>query len=286
MKKLKRLLICFMFTLIVIFSTGCANIQYQRAVYENGTIIDAISVKLDNDKITEKGYNIEKVTNDVKIKMQQYINAIVNSFYNRNDGLLEIEKIAVYNNLRTLVTTKNDYIVASIEFRNYNTFKYFYGLHLNEGNSTSSDDIVEGFLFNKNVSTGKTIFSGADAEYITNEFIAYFDNNFTIEDCDLSYIFGTIENKLHSNADYTFKEDGVTYHQWFLNSKDDTISTFTFQMKPVNWYILALVLTAILIIVLFVVSLFVKKKKSSNTFENNNFEIKSIQNFESNNENN
>jgi len=256
-----------MLTFIVIFSCGCAKIQYQRVVYENGKILDAISVKLDTSKITEAGYNIEKVSSDVKSKMQQYLNALVNTFYNRDDGLLDIEKIAVYNNLRALVTTQNDYIVASIEFNNYNTFKYFYGLHLNEDTSSDNENKVENFLFNKNISTGKTIFSGADAEFISNEFMAYFNNNFSIEDCELSYIFGTIENKLHSDADYTFTKEGVKYHQWILNSKDDTISTYTYQMKPVNWYILGLILTAGLIVILFVISFIkIKSKPKENNF--------------------
>ena len=275
-----------MLTFIVIFSCGCASIQYQRVINKNGKILDAISVKLDTNKIAEAGYNVDKVTLDVKTKMQQYLNALVNAFYNRDDGLLEIEKIAVYNNLRTLVTTNNGFIIASIEFNNYNTFKYFYGLHLNEDNSSSNDNLVEGFLFNKNVTTGKTIFSGSDAVFIANDFMAYFNNDFRIEDCELSYVFGTIENKLHSDADFTFTEDGVTYHQWILSSKDDSISTFTYQMKPVNWYILALGLTAILIIVLFIVSLFVKKKKSLNICENYNIEIKDAQSFDYDNENN
>ena len=249
-----------MLTFVILISTVCASIQYQRTVYENGTILDAISVKLNNKAITDAGYNIEKVTSDIKLKMQQYLNTMVTSFYTRNDGLLEIEKISVCNNLTTKVKENNNYIIASIEFRNYNTFKYFYGLHLMEDSSNNNENVVESFLFNKNLSTGKTIFSGQDAEFITNEFISYFNDDFSIEDCDLSYVFGTPENKLHSDSDFTFTENGVTYHQWILNSKDDTITTFTYQMKPVNWYILALVLTFALLLVLFAIS-FIKFKK-------------------------
>lgn len=262
MKNLKKLLLCLMLTFVVIFASGCASIQYQRTVYDNGTILDAVSVKLDNEEITNKGFNIEKVKSDVKLKMQQYLNSMVTTFMNRNDGLLQIEKISVCNNLTTKVSENENYIIASIEFRNYNTFKYFYGLHLTEDSGNDNENVVENFLFNKNLSTGKTIFSGKDAEFITNEFVSYFNGNFSIEDCDLSYVFGTPENKLHSDSDYTFTEDGVNYHQWILNSKDDTITTYTYQMKPVNWYILALVLTFVFILILFALS-FIKFKKKN-----------------------
>lgn len=282
MKKFKKILLSLMLTFIIILFSGCASIQYQRTLYENGRILDAVSVKLDTQAITNAGYNIEKVSQDVKIKMQEYLNQVVNSFYNRDDGLLDIEKIAVYNNLNTLVTTKNDYIIASIEFNNYNTFKYFYGLHLIEDNEDDTN-IVESFLYNKNVSTGKTIFAGQDANFINNEFMAYFNNDFSIENCDLTYVFGTPESKLHSDADYTYKEDGVIYHQWMLTDKNDDISTFTFQMKPVNWYILALIVTFALIIILFIVSIFVKNKKNTLKIATN--EIKSQINNDNKNEN-
>lgn len=272
MKKLKKILLALVLVVIVIFSTGCASIQYQRIINEDGKIIDAVSVKLDTEKISSAGYNIEKVTEDVKNRMQNYLNQVINAFLNREDGLLEIEKYSVYNNVFAVVTKQEDYIIASIEFKNYNTFKYFYGLHLNEDlESEDEENLVKTFLFNKNVSSGKTIFSGQDAEVITSDFMSYFNNDFTLDDCNLSYVFGTPENKIHSNATYTFTEGGINYHQWILTSKDDEISTYTYQMKPVNWYILALVLTVVLIVVLFIVSFFIKKPKEEDI---NSIEIK------------
>lgn len=276
MKKLKKLLLCFSFCFVIIFSCGCADIEYSRVAYENGVILDAVSVKLDTTKITNAGFNVTKVTNDVKIKMNQYLNAIINSFYNRDDGLLDIEKIAVCNNLTTKVVAQNSYIIASIEFRNYNTFKYFYGLHLTEDSENDNENTIKTFLFNKNLSTGKTIFAGQDAEFITNDFVTYFNGNFNIENCNLSYVFGTPESKIHSDANFTFTQDGVNYHQWILNSKDDTITTFTYQMKPINWYLLGLALTLVLILVLFIISLFKKNQPKEKTQiiseENNNIE--------------
>ena len=55
MKNFKKILLCLMLTLIVIFSCGCASIQYQRVINKNGKILDAISVKLDTNKIAEAG---------------------------------------------------------------------------------------------------------------------------------------------------------------------------------------------------------------------------------------
>lgn len=263
MTKFKKVLLTFFMAFIILFTTGCASIEYERILNTDGTIIDAVCVKLDNEKIQNAGFNITNLTKDIKSKMNLYINSMVQSFYNRDDGLLDIEKISVYNNITTTVTDQNNYIVASIKFRNYNTFKYFYGLHLNE-DTDDDTKLIEEFLFNKNLSTGKTIFSTSDAQFITNEFLTYFNNQFTVEDTELSYVFGTPENKIHSDATYQFSQDGVNYHQWIITDINQDITTYTYQMKPVNWYIMALVLTFILIIVLFVVSLFKKKKSIKN----------------------
>lgn len=259
MTKLKKILLTLLITFIMLLSTGCASIEYERVLNTDGTILDAVCVKLDNEKITTAGFNLETVKTEIKSKMNLYITAIIQSFYNRDDGLLDIEKISVYNNITTTVTEKNDYIIASIKFRNYNTFKYFYGLHLDNDDNDNTKTIEE-FLYNKNVSAGKTIFSTSDAEFITNEFLCYFDNNFTINNAELLYSFGTPESKLHSDANYKFTHDGVYYHQWVLNDVNQDITTYTYQMKPINWYILALILTFIFIIVLFIISLFQKKK--------------------------
>lgn len=273
MTKFKKIMLTFILCFIIFLTTGCASIQYERVVNTDGTILDAVSVKLDKEKITNAGFNIETVTNDVKNKMNLYLNALVQSFYNRDDGLLDIEKIAVYNNLTTGVSIQNDYIIASIKFRNYNSFRYFYGLHLVE-DTKDDETTIKGFLFNKNLSTGKTIFSGSDAEFITNEFMSYFNNKFTINDAKLSYVFGTPESKIHSDSNYEFSEDGINYHQWIITNKNQEITTFTYQMKPVNWYILAIALTCVLIIVLFIISLF--KRKDNNKIKNNLNDSESI----------
>lgn len=264
MKKLKKIMLSVCLLLLVFCFSGCANIEYQRIVNTDGSIIDAVCVKLDEQKLTEKNYNITKVTSDIISKMNGYINSIVASFYNRDDGLTTIEKVSVYNNIVTTATEKNGYIIASIKFKNYSTFKYFYGLHLNE-DSNNEDNIVKDFLFNKNVSAGKTIFAGKDAEFITNEFLTYFNNDFTLDDADLSYLFGTTESKMHSDATIQFTQNNINYHQWIINDINQEITTFYYQMKPVNWYILALSLTLGLTLILFAIVLiknFINKRKN------------------------
>ena len=265
MKIHKKISLCFICLCFVFALSGCAKVQYQRLISSDGKIIDAVSVKLDQQKIEASGFDIETVKNDVKIKMNIYINAIFNAFQNRDDKLLEIEKIAVKNNVLAEVNETENCITASLTFKNYSAFKYFYGLHLIEEDADSdSTKTTEQFLYNKTSNTGKTIFSGEDAKFVTDEFVAYFENKFSLDDVELSYVFATPEGKVHSNATYNYEIDGIHYHEWIVEDINQEITTFTVQVKPVNWYIVALLCTVGLIIILFVIAIINRKKHLKN----------------------
>lgn len=262
MKILKKMAVCVVCLVTILALTGCAKVQYQRVIYNDGTIIDALAVKLDEDKIVNTGFKIAQVKKDIKAKMNVYINAIFKAFDDRNDNLLEIQKIAVKNNVIGSVDEKDNYIIASLTFKNYSAFKYFYGLHLEEDSeSNNNSDTEKEFLFNKNTTKGKTIFSTEDAKYLTNSFIEYFRNNFSEDDAELSYVFATPESKLHSNATYHYEIDGIHYHEWDILDADQEINTYTIQFKPVNWYVIALISTVVLVIILFIIALFKNKKQ-------------------------
>ena len=281
LKKLSALILCL--TLIFVMS-GCAKIQYQRVVNTDGSIIDAVSVKLDEQKIVENGFNLNTVKAEIKRKMNIYLKAICNAFDSRDDQLNEIEKIAIKNNVLAEVFENDDYIIASLTFSNYSAFKYFYGLHLVDENEQDNSETIKTLLYNKNVSTGKTIFSGEDAQFITNEFLSYFGNKFDITDAELSFIFATPQSKLHSDATYSYEIDGVHYHEWVITDINQEISTYTFQVKSINWYVLALLLTVVLIVVLFIIASIKRKKqiKMQNKIISINENTKDFENDEKN----
>lgn len=271
--KFKKIFCLILLCSLILF-TGCASVEYQRVVSSDGTILDAVSVKLDKEKITNAGFDFDSAKNGVKNKMNNYLLQIVNAFQTRSDNLTLIEKFAVMNNLSYSVLEQDDYIIAGIKFKNYNAFKYFYGLHLVE-DSDDDTKVVEEFLVNKYITTGKTIYSSDDAQYITNDFLAYFDNKFTLDDAELSYVFGTSSDKLYSDATNHFSLSGINFHQWIIDDVNQEINTYTLKANPINWYLLALALTLVLIIVLYIVSLFSKIKKKEEKLLDIHNEVKS-----------
>lgn len=261
--KFKKISLAFCLLFILFFS-GCCSVEFSRTIKEDGKIIDAVAVTLDLEKIKSSGYNTSTVIEHVEQKMSSYLSSVILSFKTRDDGLDNISKLTVLQNTTSLVYQKENKVVALLSFKNYGTFKYFYGLHLSE----DSDDTIceEGFLVNKHISTGKTIFAGEDARFIENDFLSYFNNNFTLDDASYQYTFGTIDDSLYSDADKTYTEDGINYHQWIINSNNPNkeIETYHLQIKPVNWYLTALVVTASFILISFMIVLIKKKFKKCN----------------------
>lgn len=263
--KFKKITIIFCLFIVLILS-GCAKVEYSRTINEKGNIIDAIAVTLDIDKISSAGYITSEVENYIEQKMSSYLSAIISSFKNRDDNLDDITKLSVLQNTTPLVYKNNNTIVALLKFNNYGTFKYFYGLHLDES-SEDNTTIEESFLVKKYISSGKTIFASEDARFIERDIITYFNDNFTLDDVTYEYTFGTINDKLYSDADYTFTNEGINYHQWIIKSNETNreIKTYNILVKPVNWYMSALIITASFILISFAV-IYIKKfthKKSA-----------------------
>lgn len=256
LKKFGAIIVCFV---VIFIATGCATVQYSRVINTDGSIVDAFCVKLDQSKIESAGVNITTVKTKIAEKMNLYLDALFNAFDNRESYYFDMDKIVVRQNVSRQIISENEYVIARLKFKNYTVFKYFYGLSDSETDSDTSKT-VKTFLYNKNITTGKTIFSGDYSELI-DEFASLFDYNYSTDDVNFSFLFGSPQNQLHSDANYCYEVDGVTYHEWILNDKNQDINYYTYQIKPVNWYILALALTLALILILFVISILKKNKK-------------------------
>ena len=257
--KFKKLLISFCLIFMILILSGCANVSYNRVVTKDGVILDAVCVTLDESAITSKGYNVTTVKEDIKDRMWTYLNAIITDFQLRDDGLDILEKLNVRQNMTPNVIVKDNTILAYFKFNNYTVFSYFYGLHLND-DEVEDDNIQKGFLFDKNITLGKTIFASEDARFIENEFLAYFNSDYSLSDVDYEYMFGSYENRIYSDADNIYKKDGVKYHKWYIspNKTDKEVCTYTLKLHTVNWYVVALITTGVFLAISLIILAFQK----------------------------
>lgn len=279
--KVKKIfsIICLLVMSCLVFS-GCASVHYSVVVTPDGSVQQGFQVSLDKSKITLAGYDYTDVAdkiNQVFLDKQHILDTAKFAYqdrYKNTDGIEIIYEVA------------NDFQDFYLAFRCSNIEIYKKYTSIVFGSSSDSDDsssgnIEENAFFIKDISENH-VFSGldnkdADGNYtnsIVKAFTDYFDGSaegtqkFTLDDVQYNFYYGVPTTKLHSNSDHIISQSGVEIHQWVFDSTNlnDPIQTWTISIKPVAWYVLALVLTFILIIILFIICLIKKKsKKIQNT---------------------
>lgn len=281
-------IICLLLVSCLVFS-GCASVHYSVLVNTDGSVQQGFQVSLDKNKITMAGYNYSDVANKVETIFQNSVN---NNSKNIANYCLANGKSIFNCGIATQyerVDEQNFY--AYIAFENIATYTN-YSKFLSGGSSGSEADdnsnLQENPFFIKDIEVNDTVYSGldekdADGNYtnqIVKAFTDYFDGStegtqkFTLDDVEYNFYYGLPTTKLHSNSDKVISQSGVQIHQWVFNSSNlnEPIQTWTIQIKPVAWYVLALVLTFILILILFIICLIKKKYKKSRKY------IKKIEN--------
>lgn len=182
------------------------------------------------------------------------------------------------------ITDDNNVITLQIMFKNLTNYRYFYNLVKDsEEDSTNSDTITEYPFYN--VITTKTytkFYNYRENPYYLNaenEIKSYFaGSDFTIDDVGFNYCYGLpSSSKYKSNADYVYSQNGIDIHIWKLDSNDlnKEIEFYRIQIKPMLWYVLAIVLTFILLVILIVVCL-IKNKITKNKNDEDKLKEKQI----------
>ena len=276
--------ICLLVVSCLVFS-GCASVNYSVVVGTDGSVQQGFQVTLDKSKITLAGYDYS----DIASKIENAFNNAV------NQNQLNIIKFCSASGKKPLncdcgiktnyerIDEQNFYgYIAFESISIYREYSNFISGGSSEDDNEDDSGVEENLFFIKDVDYNDTVYTGIDAkdengEY-TNSIVKtltdYFDGStegtqqFTLDDVEYNFYYGVPTTKLHSNSDSTISQSGIEIHQWTFNASNlnDPIQTWTIKIKPVAWYVLALVLTIILIIILFIICLIKKKsKKVKNT---------------------
>ena len=257
----------------IIFFAGCADVSYSVLMYSDGSIEQGFEVDLDKSAIEAGGYNYQDVTNEIVRKIEQVVQ------------LQNIRILAFKSNLG--VQTSNIKLECNykiVDEQTYYAYMYFGSNEIftaynkfvtgEEPNPDEDKEILEENLFYiKHINKTTTVYYDLENNQFAKDMLAYFDGSkqgttkFTLNDVNYNFFYGVPTNKIHSNSDARFRQDGMTIHCWRF-SADETnneIMLYTIEVKPMAWYLLALALTFIFLLILGVVVLIQKKcKKNKN----------------------
>lgn len=289
--RLKKVFICIALILISITAlSGCADIEFIRAIDSTNTIIDKLAITLDESKINKAGRELSNgesgVIDLIQSDMITFRNDIkqwkIDEF-----GMFPDLYERVNNGINIEVTRprKNE-ISISLEFDSWEMFGLFYGYAIPEdfeytefmadhgpfidrilnqeyeSNSYGLFLIKYSILKNSGIKSDIQGYEYKGKNYYT-EYKEYMHNNYDITDVNLSQIFAYPDDRLHSNADDSEVQGDLTLLRWDLNDKseDFELSIYKITANTSTWYITALVIS---IIAILIITLVIHRKYKNN----------------------
>lgn len=290
MTKMKKIIaIIFCLCLSIGLFSGCSTVSYGLVQYSDGQILQSFSTILDEEVLTQNGYDIEGeggVKEKIKSVYTNLVNDLKNDFETRIlvSGNVQIYNIVMQDIRNATITDEDNVITLQILFKNLTNYRYFYNLVKDSEDDSANSDIITEYPF-YNVITTKTytkFYNYRENPYFLNaenEIKDYFaGSDFTIEDVGFNYCYGLpSSSKYKSNADYIYSQNGIDIHIWKLDSGElnKEIEFYRIQIKPMLWYVLAIGLTLILLVIIVVVCL-IKNKFNKNKSDEDKIKEKQI----------
>lgn len=235
---------------------GCSDINFSREYNsETGEIIDTLTLSLNSDKLSKETLNALDAS--IKEDFNNYILRI---------GLIEgvniHTEIIDYNyklrtsfkNIQLLLTIYNNNDIGPFAFfithekqawaSSYTPFLYKYKPDINKS-------ILASLNYRLSINDSKTYYHRY-YEMLTGEEPT---ENLMLDEINITQSFTTDIDRLYSNANSVVIKDGKITHTWNLNDKDANfeLQIYKLMARSSSWYIMALVLTLILLIALIII---------------------------------
>ena len=294
MNKIKKCILVFC-ALFCFMLTGCAQINYTRVVYDDGSIKDVYEIVFEKDKIRStlllhdfsmeqadyynrqfclKSYELvkkyeEKVNFSFGLKLSQAI----------LEGKLTSEEALTYKDqirfIASMDGTSYEWVRYSRVFSTaeaFNCYNHLYDSGEDE-EEESGYQLEDGFFFYRySISVDNFYHSLVAAlkeednafETTYEELLNDFGMDlFTEADLNVTQTYISTEKRLHSNADYSAKENGYYLKEWNISTTDCTkLTYFYYVANSTNWYLLCMGVAVVVVGVLAVVVVICSKKKS------------------------
>lgn len=242
---LKKLLTAICLALTVFLFAGCAEVQYASYQNPDGSIVEQVGIKVNSAELEKLGINRLALLTEIKQKF-------IDFRMDKTDAFVEHD--ATFTITPEVVTADTDAIIATLKFSGYFGYCGFWGIDPNAGREY---DYEHGnFVTKEVIYSGISEFGGGLAGTFITHFTDYINLNKTDGEIDkskikLSYIYGTPDSKIRSDADRTFASNGVHFHLWdfAFNETASNITLFRYTFTRENralWYAVAIGATVLI----------------------------------------
>lgn len=281
--KTKKILTLFAILILSICTFfGCARVEMIRTIDEYFVITDKIFIEFDEQEFLKNGKSVSEVISKLDKDfdtLKEHIDNWKSQFSEYPDIMKELETGIVCDKVNSI---KNQYSVY-IEFKNSKMFYLFYGYYglkdfeyfaaLQDigpfiDKMVSDEYLLEDYgiffykfskLTSNNIKQDLREFTYEDRN-ICNEYSQL--TGFTLDDVELVQLFSYPDDRLYSNADFMEEYGGVSFFGWEYGDKAEDFELEIYKLYPkyATWFILALIISAIVVVAL-IIMYYVKYRK-------------------------
>lgn len=291
--KSKNVFLGVLISLIVILCSGCATIQHTRKVAE-GQIQDSIIVQLDKSKFNsaEKYLQVaNEIDMDFRTYHDTIMKWFEQFFPNDENSDFELYENVLNNiSINYLGEVSSGRFYFEITFLSIGYFYLFYGVEVADDEELAYEAIMEdigpflidyenlkvedfsAFSYKYSRTSSDSIYNSVIGETVINGEVTYFEKyaslmesenaeNDLLENVEILQVFGTVDDRICSNANSGIEkgDDGLYYHFWNVNklleeNNNGRIEIFLKTANQSTWYILALIISVIVVVIVYVLS--------------------------------
>ena len=272
MKKILSLfLLCFC---LVIFS-GCAQCTYCVEYKQNGEIVQTFSTAVNRQELEQAGFSYVNLMASINnIYATYWANKQSSMLFNlnNNNALTATERTALFQSVTGEINNSENGLKLTITYPSSSV-----------ANLVNTDPTQEPTKNQTSTKITQTLFTVTQTQIISNAFVGIEETQlynelqqiyvqsgaFSQQDLHLQHVIAFSTSRYKSNANYTTKQNNLTYHVWNLNTtpnqngiiENPELEVYLTQAKPLAWYALAIIVSVLFIIVC--ISIVTIKQKST-----------------------
>lgn len=223
--KLKTILLSTMLLLLCFCLSGCASVNFVTYHNSDGSICEYVFLNIDEQTLTEHGYNIDAVKHEIKTNSHTEANNLIKSYQNKltielQQNLLSNEEYSILFSGIKLVEKdwENEEYIIGLSFSNSTVYKKYHSI-LNNIEFNSNPKKVEKLFYTKTYYYGTANYGDYS---IFNRIYNYYSNtifsSISPQKTNLTYSYSVSNRRFHSDADnISLDTNGNYVHTWNIS---------------------------------------------------------------------
>ena len=281
--KLKTFTLTTLFILVAFLFCGCAEVNFVTYHNDDGSISEYVYLVLDEQALTQHGYNFEAVKLEIQTNSHLEANALLEQYqtklYSQLQGglLTHKEYTTLYQGVKVIEEDwdRGDYAIG-LNFENSTIYKKYY-------------ELLNNTQFEQNIKQKKNLFYTKTYHYGTTNYgdysifariYNYYANTIfaTIspQQATLTYSYSVDSRRFHSDADeINLDSNGNYIHSWKVNPNEPAreIYFYTIQANRAVWILACVIIGLTTCASLCIAGIIHHNKNKKNNLENINENI-------------